>query len=55
MKQQMVTVQLPQEDIEALLRITSELRFLEQAERGLEEIKQGKFVTLDEFKRKHHL
>ena len=46
-----VAFQLPKEDVEAPLCVTSELRFLVQAERGLDEIEQGKSVTLDEFKR----
>ncbi|MBI1974158.1 hypothetical protein HYS54_05065 [Candidatus Micrarchaeota archaeon] len=50
---EMVTIQLPKKDVESLLHIVEDLRFLEAAEKGNGEISAGKFKTLKQVRAKY--
>lgn len=52
---EMVTIKLPKSDVEALLNIVDDIRFLQKAEEGMKEIKACNFVTLDEMMKKHNV
>ncbi len=49
----MVTVKLPKKDIESLIRIMEDIKFIREAEKGDEEISKGKFKTLSQLKKMH--
>ncbi len=53
--EEMVTLKIPKKDVHALLRIFEDIQFLEKAEKNHQEMKKGKFITLGEFRKKHHL
>lgn len=49
----MVTIKLPKKDLEAFLRVVDDIKFIEKAEKGDEEINKGKFKTLDQIRKKY--
>ena len=51
----MITMKLPKEDVAALVRVLEDIRFLEKAEKGNEEIDKGKFKTLGQLKKKYKI
>lgn len=51
--EQMLTVQLPKKDVQAFLRVIEDIRFIEEAEKGDEEISRGKYITLEQLKKKY--
>lgn len=53
--EQMVTLRMPKKDMEALLRVMEDMKFFKEAEEGSEQIKKGKYITLEDLERKHHL
>ncbi len=50
-----VTISLPKQDVRALIKLVEELQFLEKVDKGKKQIEEGKFVTYEEFKKKHNL
>jgi len=48
-----ITIQLPKRDIDAFLRVVDDIRFIKEAEKGVNEIEKGKFKTLDHVKKKY--
>ncbi|MCS4541159.1 MAG: hypothetical protein HY929_02360 [Euryarchaeota archaeon] len=51
--EEMVTLKLPKKDVEAFLRVIEDIKFIEEAESGDEEINKGKFKTLDQIRKKY--
>ena len=50
-----VLISLPKKDVEALMKIMEDIRFIEKVEKGREEIKEGKYINYEDFKKKHKL
>ena len=50
-----VLISLPKKDVEALMKIMEDIRFIEKVEKGIEEIKEGKYINYEDFKKKHKL
>jgi len=51
-------VQIPKEEYESMretLEILSNKKLMNRIKQGIDEIKEGKYTTLEAFKRKHHL
>ena len=52
--QEMLTLKIPKEDVEAFLRVVEDIEFVQEAEKGNKEIDEGKFKTLEELKNKYN-
>lgn len=50
---EMITLKLPKSDVEALLRVIEDIRFIKEAEKGDKEIDKGKFKTIDQLRKKY--
>ncbi|MEM3085595.1 MAG: hypothetical protein QXT68_00435 [Halobacteria archaeon] len=48
-----VTLSLPKKEVEVLLKVLDDIRFLEKVERGERQVRAGKYLTVEEFRRKH--
>ncbi|MBI2971485.1 MAG: hypothetical protein HYY37_03665 [Candidatus Aenigmarchaeota archaeon] len=49
----MVTLKLPKKDVESFLRVVEDMRFIQSAEKGNEEIAKGDFKTLEHARKKY--
>jgi len=49
----MITLRLPREDVEAFLRVVDDIKLVKDAEKGDKEIDTGNFKTLDQLKKKY--
>lgn len=51
-------VQIPKDEYEGMketLEISSNNKLMKAIKRGIEDIKKGKYITFEDFKKKHHL
>ncbi len=48
-----MTLVLPREDVQVLLRVLDQIRLINQAEQGDAEIDKGHYVVLDSLNEKH--
>lgn len=53
--QKMITLKIPEEDVDAFLRVVEDIKFIKQAEKGEDEINKGKFKTLEQVKKKYSI
>ena len=48
----MITLKLPKDDVEAFLRVVEDIKLIKEAEKGDKEIDKGKFKTLDDLRKR---
>ncbi len=51
--EEMITLKLPKNDLEAFLRVVEDIRLIKEAEKGDNEIEKGKFKTLEQVRKKY--
>ena len=51
-------VQIPKEEYESMketIEILSDKKLMKEIKEGIKDIKKGKYITFEDFKKKHHL
>lgn len=52
---EMITLKLPKKDVESFLRVVGDIRFIQKAEQGDEEVTKGGFKTLAHLRKKYRI
>ncbi|MBI4181999.1 MAG: hypothetical protein HY520_03465 [Candidatus Aenigmarchaeota archaeon] len=52
-RDQVVTLRLPRQDAQAFLRVVEDLAFFMEAEKGDDQIAQGRYITLSQCRKRH--
>jgi len=50
-----VMISIPRKDVELLMRLAEDIKFIEKSEKGFEEIEKGDFISLDDYKKKRNI
>ena len=50
-----VLISLPKKDVEALMKIVEDIRFIKKVGKGRKEIEGGEYTTYEDFKKKNKL
>ena len=51
--QEMLTVRIPKEDVEAFIRVVEDMKLIKEADAGDKEIEEGRFTKLEDLGKKY--